>query len=634
MRAAAVIMLMAGGVQAQLIEKSVNVPSHNYAAYTIDDPGAYLRLTLIPDDGVTIKTAGIRKRDESDTVMWRRQSMLLYEMDPLSPGCLAPSSREWLWITGQYTRVLSGPGGAGKAQDPWFNVRVPGVDIDLDDWTTAAGEALEESVGGLLGWCTNITCADGHLKHVLLRKVEPKERFPDSSTWVVLDSQPRNLRVFTSSTGGKNSVLKLPAKLKQSQLPMDLWIQGTNASQALRDTILIVTNIPPPGEIDCGQDIIAFTVLKVESIKIARPWDAGWGDLHWGSVILLNDDLRVKATVVPSLSSLDSIVGVFSAKIRKLSIDASGNTNVLSAFEIPITKENSVLFKQDEIRVTIPASDVAGNNLVSYAEDGNSEFCSGDASNLSSVPTGSSNRNDSDAFDSGQNAVGHTRRGMARSPGTLTALPPESELSQTFVKAAGVLYFDVDIAGTKSQIRQIQEQADAFYYSGHGIHDGGYLAVYEPLDASLGSCLYANDVAAYWSDIDVAIVAGCSVLDIGDYNFNFPGGNTSPGKAWAVNGSDWYLGYNAWAPSDSRNGNQWTTASIIQSWQTKVNAGCNVETAWKEANLGAVDPDGYCHGRNACVIHAVGAGSGTYSYFDIDLFGNLTWRVVPESDWP
>ena len=359
------------------------------------------------------------------------------------------------------------------------------------------------------------------------------------------------------------------------------------------------------------------TVLKVESVKVARPWDVDWRDLQWGSVILKDHDLRVKCKVSPALTSLSPIVGQFSATIRRLWISSAGVTNVLAVYVVPITAANAVLNNFDEVRLTIPAADLLANSLVTFLEDGTEEYCSADASNLTSAPTGSGNRNDSDAFDAAQSVLGRMQRGIARSPGDITVAPPEGDLSQTFFKAAGVQYFDVDVGGTRSVIRQIQEQADIFYYSGHGSHDGGYLlGIGEPGEVSWGSQVSAGDVAPYWADIDTAIIAGCSVLDIGDYNWNFPLNNTSPGKQWATTGATWYLGYNAWAPSDSRNGNQNTTAAIVNSWKAKIIAGSDNEVAWKDANLAAVDPGGYCHGRNACVIHVPSSGGKSYSYFE------------------
>jgi hypothetical protein len=252
---------------------------------------------------------------------------------------------------------------------------------------------------------------------------------------------------------------------------------------------------------------------------VARPWDVDWSDLPWGSVILKSHDLRIKCAIAPTCPSIAAISGLFSATVRKLWIDSSGVTNILGAYQVPITTGNAQL-QNNEIHLTIPASELLANGLVAFLEDGSDEYCSADSSNVTSAPTGSGNRNDSDAFDSTQSTAGRIQRGIARSPGRITATPPEGDLSQTFVKAAGVLLFDVEVGGTRSAIRQIQEQADVFYYSGHGIHDGGYLSVIEPLDTSWGDHLYANDVAPFWSDVDTVIIAGCSVLDIGDYNSN------------------------------------------------------------------------------------------------------------------
>jgi hypothetical protein len=376
------------------------------------------------------------------------------------------------------------------------------------------------------------------------------------------------------------------------------------------------------------------SVIKIDSVEVAKPWSAEWGTLPWGSVILHGNDLRIKVNMATGPLEMGLAAGIWTAVVYKLEIDENGLTNVISTHVVPITLTNAVLHSNTQARITVSATNLISWGLLSKAEDsGTNEFCSADSSNQSSAPTGNSNRNDSDKFDQDQLDAGGIMRGLARAPGSIGAQLPEGDMSHTFIQAAGTRLFYVEVGGVCSPIRQIQEQSDIFYYSGHGIHNGGYLTVVEPLESGWGDQLFATNVTEYWSDVDIAIIAGCSVLDIGDYNGNFSP-NYNPGKQWADTGATWYLGYNAWAPSDSRNGNQNTTANIVAGWWSNLVAGASVADSWKNANYAATDPGGYIHGRNACTIYVPSAGDKVYCYFDEDLFGGLTWTCVNEPDWP
>lgn len=121
-------------------------------------------------------------------------------------------------------------------------------------------------------------------------------------------------------------------------------------------------------------------------------------------------------------------------------------------------------------------------------------------------------------------------------------------------------------------------QADYFYYSGHGHHRFGAVDDFEP-----------GVVADYWRrDLDCVIFAGCSVLDINDYNDNFlnPGGvwdpanhAASPGKLWESVGPKVLLGYNYHAPRDEGG----IPKRIVDSWRNNRAAMGNVN-AWMKAN--------------------------------------------------
>jgi hypothetical protein len=74
--------------------------------------------------------------------------------------------------------------------------------------------------------------------------------------------------------------------------------------------------------------------------------------------------------------------------------------------------------------------------------------------------------------------------------------------------------------------------------------------------------LSAADVTGQWNrDLDVVVFAGCSVLDINDYNDNFLDTYPTPGQAWAETGPQFLLGYKNSAPFDSQGSD-----TIIAYW--------------------------------------------------------------------
>jgi len=129
-------------------------------------------------------------------------------------------------------------------------------------------------------------------------------------------------------------------------------------------------------------------------------------------------------------------------------------------------------------------------------------------------------------------------------------------------------------------------------------------------------------------DLEVVIIGGCSVLDINDYNNNYPNADVtaptshtdSPGKRWEQTGPDYLLGYAWGGPADKHGG-----SDIIAKWVELVKSMAKTD-AWRDANK-----DG--RSWNACAIKAGEA----YYYFDIEKqFGHTLsakWTKVPKSEW-
>ncbi|NLG35326.1 MAG: hypothetical protein GX548_08225 [Lentisphaerae bacterium] len=222
-------------------------------------------------------------------------------------------------------------------------------------------------------------------------------------------------------------------------------------------------------------------------------------------------------------------------------------------------------------------------------------------------PSAPSNLEDSRAFDAG---LSYASRGQCSQVGDLESTPPNSSLDTTFFQAAGREIITANYYNQLSHKRQIMNQADVFYYSGHGSHSSGSLFAGGPAD-----------VSGYWDrDLNVVVIAaGCAVLDINEYNDNYtdPIEHTrSPGTAWEPIGPGVLLGYNYTAPLDTQNSD-----SIIVSWLNDRETLGDID-AWKNANNNS-------NGRNACAIQK----DVSYFYFNKILPLIYVWTEVQKGNW-
>ena len=147
-------------------------------------------------------------------------------------------------------------------------------------------------------------------------------------------------------------------------------------------------------------------------------------------------------------------------------------------------------------------------------------------------------------------------------------------------------------------------QADVFYYSGHGDFATGGLQS----KASLPVYGFTPQVVGnrWRADLDCVVFAGCSVLNIGDFRaesfvnvrtrikywFRKQQSNNggSPGLLWEGVGPDYLLGYCWTAPLDNQG-----AAQVAQTFASEINSGSDPVEAWRNAN-----DRNAC--RNACVI--------------------------------
>ncbi len=139
----------------------------------------------------------------------------------------------------------------------------------------------------------------------------------------------------------------------------------------------------------------------------------------------------------------------------------------------------------------------------------------------------------------------------------------------------------------------VMNQADVFYYSGHGNGATG----------GINSGFTPNLLGEYWKrDLNCVVIAGCSVMNIAGHRIKSFGMTTrfkrwiksqedrSVGVSWENAANIIFLGYCYTAPLDSQG-----AVDIASDFATKVKGGKDFLQAWKEAN----DRDA---GRNACAI--------------------------------
>ena len=217
---------------------------------------------------------------------------------------------------------------------------------------------------------------------------------------------------------------------------------------------------------------------------------------------------------------------------------------------------------------------------------------------------------DSEAFSS----LGYEFRGKATldSAKGLDSQPPNSIPSESFFKAAGCEVVSAEYCGVRSSRRQIMNQADYFYYLGHGLH------LYKSVDPGYGP----ETVNGHWNkDLKCVIFSACSILDINDYNNNYrwepEEHNLSPGKYWEAVGPSVLLGYNYYAPADSSG----APARIMRSWVANRELLGDVD-AWMEANKEQKK-------WNACAIRK----GGDYVYFDSFMSVIHIKKTVKKEDW-
>jgi len=220
--------------------------------------------------------------------------------------------------------------------------------------------------------------------------------------------------------------------------------------------------------------------------------------------------------------------------------------------------------------------------------------------------------------------------------GNPSASVPEAPVSKQFLQSGGIRWLQVESAGVIAPICMIQDQADVVYISAHGSSATGAIS-------SSGVTMITPDIdlsGGQWGqDLDTVIVAGCAVLDIGNYNQRYNSMN-NPGQKWAATGPKLFLGYNWTANTDNAVGDKDWTSHIAKRLMNFEADGMDPVDAWKQANFlspGLTTNSNKTKQRpyNASVIDLrdTDPAQHTYRYFD-QTQNPPVWTSRLRPTWP
>ena len=323
--------------------------------------------------------------------------------------------------------------------------------------------------------------------------------------------------------------------------------------------------------------------LKRPEIAISKSGLPGWGEMDESEVVLSDEEMKIRIKVKPNVPSLDALQEALGDKFTIYTdTEPEGAEIAFSAGDQFVRNADS-----SEVRIVKTRTQLKALGLLpANEEDGVDEMAWMDI-----IETAGQGYGDSEAF----SALGYTFRGKATldTSQTLNSSPPNSVPSSDYMKAAGCELAKVEYGGTISNVRQIMNQADVFYYSGHGIIYNG----------SINRGFTPDMLGDSWKgDLNCAIIAGCSVLNISGHRIKSFGLSTrfkrwtrfqrdrSIGALWESTADIIFLGYCYTAPLDNQG-----AVPIAEDFAAKIKNGMDYIQAWKEANNRPT-------GRNACAI--------------------------------
>jgi len=450
------------------------------------------------------------------------------------------------------------------------------------------------------------------------------------------------------------------------EFPDNYKVQLLGGPQGITDTGLLAAKIKKTKKDDGtpipeAQQKWSAGLLTPVDLQIYKPetssntqWQSDDYKMPWGKLFVFDepvkDDFKFKVTFPTIVSDaiveqIDVQIGINSPewpkppKWKKFNLKAIGNLSP----------------NKKEVWCTVPYADITSKVRPQIPAESQIEFVSFDWVDYPEA----SDFGDSDNFDQGMKSrTDSVEMVNARGKGNNSNLSIKDENNETikpwtakankdYLKQGGAAYIDVSLnlgASTEAaslsvnlgSVRALcREQADWLYLSVHGMHSQGehhghtYPSGVIILPEENGQPSYITPEEVDWKkDLEVVIIGGCSVLDINDYNNNYPNADVtaptshtdSPGKRWEQTGPDYLLGYAWGGPADKHGG-----SDIIAKWVELVKSMAKTD-AWRDANK-----DG--RSWNACAIKAGEA----YYYFDIEKqFGHTLsakWTKVPKSEW-
>ena len=355
-----------------------------------------------------------------------------------------------------------------------------------------------------------------------------------------------------------------------------------------------------------------------------------WDDeLEKSRVILFDENTRIRIRIALRFDSLNEILT--HQEFSRIRIKTSGTKS--GGADYALTASNCSFVNAtdySEIRVELTRQQLIDLHcLPENDEDLVNEKAWYDPG---SDGPGDHNLSDGYAFDDGTSDL--EPRGRCIVDGDFEDEPPTSPLGKndiSFLQTAGAELLIAQFAAVSSETRQIANQADIFYYSGHGDHHSALL--YTDIQKTRS---FSASQARWNRELKIAVLAGCSVLDIKNYRLKsfgpstrvkllWRGGATSPGEAWENIGPKFLVGYCWVAPKDTQG-----TAAIISTFLANVRGGMSIPQAWGTANDAGSNP----YASNACVIDCSNPSQHEFWFWD-ETSGTPTWtRVTKGNVWP
>jgi len=405
----------------------------------------------------------------------------------------------------------------------------------------------------------------------------------------------------------------------------------------------------------------------INSLMIAPPTaQAGfkWNAIPKTDVILRDQPLNIFLVVKEKDAPATKTVNIWTSRTKPEPGIPIELTKV--AFGIGETDPSKDIY---EYRATITGNDVIVSGLLpANVENGVPEFACLDYSANPNPEEGSST-DDSVEFVNQMVGLGlplnERDMGIARAVKTadgiswITSLAP---VSTAFLRAGGCEKLQVG-TGTLRGTAFIQHQADWFYYSGHGDYLTPVINWNKSSFDLPDGYLNVNDIQAQkpWAQkLKRIIIAGCSLLDIKDYNrgfrkkYKFLSDNTllNPGKVLAESGvKETLLGYNFYAPADNHFGATGYTSEIVKKYFERYKVKPQPEEQpgnWLEANKTIEDTkctSQICidHGRtshgNSCGIDVSNSDKTQWKYYYWDKHSApndpTQWEFtgIPQTQW-